>query len=71
MRSDGTEKWYNLDIGIAPSSTWTQYRSGFMMPDNAVQAQFVHVIDDNGFLQTDDASMVDRGDGWFHPASSP
>ena len=64
-RSDGTEKWYNLDIGIAPSSTWTQYRSGFMMPDNAVQAQFVHVIDDNGFLQTDDASMVDRGDGGF------
>ena len=65
LRSDGTEKWYNLDIGIAPSSTWTQYRGGFMMPDNAVQAQFVHVIDDNGFLQTDDASMVDRGDGGF------
>src|SRR3954465_7224485 len=59
--SDGTAKWNTLDIGIAPSSTWAQYRSGFMMPANAVQAQFVHVLDDNGFLQTDDASMVDRG----------
>ena len=58
---DDPGKWYNLDIGIASSSTWKQYNSGFMMPDNAVQAQFVHVLDDNGFLQTDDASMKDEG----------
>ena len=58
---DAEGKWYNLDIGIPSSSTWAQYRSGFQMPANATQALFVHVIDDNGFLQTDDASMIDRG----------
>jgi peptidoglycan/xylan/chitin deacetylase (PgdA/CDA1 family) len=66
LTSGGVEKWYNLDIGIAASSTWAQYRSGFHMPANVVQAQFVHVLDDNGFLQTDDASMVDRGDDGFN-----
>ncbi len=58
---DAAGKWYNLDIGIGSSSEWKQYSSGFEMPANATQAVFVHVLDDNGFLQTDDASMIDQG----------
>ena len=58
---DAPGKWYNLDIGIGSSSEWKQYSSGFQMPANATQAVFVHVLDDNGFLQTDDASMIDQG----------
>ena len=36
--------WANLFSGIAPASDWTQYKTGFTMPADAVRAQFVHFI---------------------------
>jgi peptidoglycan/xylan/chitin deacetylase (PgdA/CDA1 family) len=52
--------WSNLFSGIAPASDWTQYKTGFTMPKDAVQAQFVHFIAGNGYLETDDYSLTEQ-----------
>lgn len=52
--------WANLFSGIAPASDWTQYKTGFTMPKDAVSAQFVHFIAGNGYLETDDYSLTEQ-----------
>ena len=54
--------WANLFSGIAPASDWTQYKTGFTMPADAVRAQFVHFIAGNGYLETDDYSLTEQAD---------
>jgi peptidoglycan/xylan/chitin deacetylase (PgdA/CDA1 family) len=49
--------WANLFSGIAPADHWSQYKTGFTMPDGALRAQFVHFIVGPGYLQTDDYSV--------------
>lgn len=52
--------WANLFSGISPASDWTQYKTGFTMPAGAVRARFVHFIERNGWLQTDDYSLTEE-----------
>jgi peptidoglycan/xylan/chitin deacetylase (PgdA/CDA1 family) len=56
-RADGTGQWSNLFAGIPPSSGWSEYRTGFTMPADAVRATFAHFIARIGFLAVDDVSM--------------
>jgi peptidoglycan/xylan/chitin deacetylase (PgdA/CDA1 family) len=64
--------WSNLFSGIAPASDWTQYKTGFTMPANAIKAQFVHFIAGNGYLETDDYSLTEQASppGWSKPMIS-
>jgi peptidoglycan/xylan/chitin deacetylase (PgdA/CDA1 family) len=68
----GERRWANLFAGIAPAAEWAQYRTGFTMPARAVRARFVHFIELDGFLQTDDHSMkeVDAPPGFSRPMVS-
>jgi peptidoglycan/xylan/chitin deacetylase (PgdA/CDA1 family) len=51
-------RWANLFSGIAPSSEWTPYQTGFTMPAGAVRAVFVHFLAGDGQLVTDDYSLT-------------
>ena len=53
--------------GIAPASSWTQYRTGFTMPAGAVRAYFAHFIARRGYLQTDDYSMTEAAPAGLQP----
>lgn len=65
-------RWANLFSGIAPASSWTQFKTGFTMPTDAVRAYFVHFVARPGYLQTDDYSMTEaaRPPGFGRPLVS-
>lgn len=58
--TDGT--WANLFSGIPSAADWTQYKTGFTMPPDAVAATFAHFIYGVGWLETDDYSMTQQPD---------
>ncbi len=59
--AQGNTSYFNLPtplVGSAAATTWQQYKASFQVPSNAVSMTVFLLIDGNGSLQTDDASVT-------------
>ncbi|MDB5180142.1 MAG: hypothetical protein JWN12_774 [Candidatus Saccharibacteria bacterium] len=57
----GTANYFPLStplVGSAAATTWQQYSATFQVPSDAVSMSILFVIESNGTLQTDDASVT-------------
>lgn len=68
IMADGTEKYFAMPIAQPSGSTttWQQYSDTFSVPAGAVSASVFMVINQNGWLQTDDYSLTDYSPNGFN-----
>ncbi|MDB5187397.1 MAG: hypothetical protein JWM07_869 [Candidatus Saccharibacteria bacterium] len=70
IMADGTEKYFAMPVAqpIGGTTTWQQYSDTFSVPVGAVSASVFMVINQNGWLQTDDYSLTDYSpNGYSRP----
>lgn len=70
IMADGTEKYFAMPVAQPTGSTtaWQQYSDTFSVPAGAVSASVFMVINQNGWLQTDDYSLTEYSpNGYSRP----
>lgn len=67
IMADGTEKYFAMPVAQPATSTttWQQYTDTFSVPTGAVSASVFMVINQNGWLQTDDYSLTEYSPNGF------
>ncbi len=69
--SDGTFHYFGLAKEIQPTSTWQTVTGTFVPPANATHITLFHLISAVGFLEIDDAVLVESGTGTPAETNAP